>query len=65
MADEASLRVVGSFKSYGDMPPYGSGVEPQRVYQEGYGYLAQSFPDLDYFETCRVVDADPEQDGEL
>ena len=36
-------------------PPPRPGVEPQRVYSEGYGYLASAFPELDYFDTCRVV----------
>ena len=55
LADAASLAVVGSFKSYGDMPPWGQGVEPQRVYNEGYAYLTRTFPSLDYFDTCIVV----------
>jgi len=35
VADAASLKAVGSFFSYGDMPPYGKGVQPQRVKSEG------------------------------
>jgi hypothetical protein len=31
---------------------------------QGYGYLERQFPNLDYFETCRVVD-EAESDEEL
>lgn len=54
--DEASLNEVGGFHSYGDMPPWGSGPEPQKVHSQGYEYLAREFPDLDYFDYCRVLD---------
>ena len=42
---------------YGDMPPWGKGPDPQKIYGEGYGYLAREFPELDYLETCRVVES--------
>merc|ERR1719409_1573187 len=55
LEDEASLSVFGNIKVYGDMPPWGKGPDPQKVYGEGYGYLAREFPELDYLETCVVV----------
>jgi hypothetical protein len=63
LADQASLDVVGRFFSYGDMPPYGKGVEPQKVYSQGYAYLSQNFPNLDYFSKCEIV-ADPPEGGD-
>ena len=63
VADVDSLRVVGSFHSYGDMPPWGSGPDHQRIHQEGYGFLKDAYPDLDYFEGCRVVEKErPQQE---
>jgi cyclophilin family peptidyl-prolyl cis-trans isomerase len=56
VADVDSLRVVGGFKSYGDMPPWGSGPDHARIHEEGYGFLKNSYPDLDYFQGCRVVE---------
>ena len=63
VADVDSLRVVGSFHSYGDMPPWGSGPDHQRIHQEGYGFLKDAYPDLDYFQGCRVVEKErPQQE---
>lgn len=61
VSDAASLAVVGSFFSYGDMPPWGKGPDPNRLNAEGYGYLAAEFPRLDYLAQCRIFDDD---DGE-
>jgi hypothetical protein len=36
------------------MPPWGEGVQPQRIYAEGYDYLKNEFPQLDYIEKCRI-----------
>jgi len=58
------LEVVGSFHSYGDMPPWGKGPEPHKIYEEGgYDtYLAQDFPDLDYMVGCAIVPDDKLRD---
>ena len=41
------------FSSYGDIPPNGSGPHPHEIYKnDGYEYLAEKFPDLDYIEKC-------------
>ncbi|KAL3910738.1 MAG: hypothetical protein SGILL_007573 [Bacillariaceae sp.] len=49
--------VVGAWHSYGDMPPWGKGPDPQKIYPEnGYEYLKQGFPELDYIQTCDIVD---------
>jgi cyclophilin family peptidyl-prolyl cis-trans isomerase len=43
------------FKGYGDIPPFGSGPDQQRVFQYGNAYLRQDFPQLDYILSCRLV----------
>ena len=58
VGDAEGLEIVGDLYSYGDMPPWGSGPESQRIYAEGYEYLAKDFPELDYIDTCRVVPAE-------
>ena len=42
---------------YGDMPPWGTGPDPQRMYDtDGYNqYLPTNYPDLTYIKTCRIV----------
>jgi len=40
--------------SYGDMPPWGRGPDPNRIRAEGRRYLASNFPKLDYWTGCRV-----------
>ena len=48
--------VVGAWHSYGDMPPWGQGPDPQKIYpKDGYEYLKREFPDLDYIESCDIV----------
>ena len=48
---------VARWYSYGDMPPWGSGPESERIYMEdGYQYLAQEYPRLDYVERCLILD---------
>jgi peptidyl-prolyl cis-trans isomerase A (cyclophilin A) len=54
-ADDVT-EVVAQWYSYGDMPPWGEGPDPQLIYPpNGYEYLKRSFPQLDYIETCRIV----------
>lgn len=57
IADPQAVReVLPKFANpYGDMPPWGQGPDPQKVYRpDGYDYLAKKFPELAYFETCTV-----------
>lgn len=43
---------------YGDMPPWGEGPDPQKIYRKGgYAYLERDFPGLAYFTTCAVREA--------
>lgn len=56
LADMASLQEVGRFYSYGDMPPWGQGPAPGKIWQQGYEYLRREFPRISYLDTCRVVD---------
>lgn len=43
---------------YGDMPPWGTGPDPDRIYDlDGYtSYLPENFPNLDYIKRCFIVD---------
>lgn len=44
------------YGDYGDMPPWGNGPDPQRVYQkDGYDYLQSEFPKMDYIQMCQIV----------
>lgn len=57
---------LASWYSYGDMPPWGEGPDPQEIYKEdGYEYLKREFPRMDYIETCVIVEGDDEADVEL
>ena len=50
--------VVAKWHSYGDIPPYGNGPDPQRIYQkDGYEYLKQEFPQMSYIQTCSIIDS--------
>jgi len=45
------------YSGYGDMPPWGEGPASDRIYEaDGYEYLAQNFPNLDYIDRCYIVD---------
>lgn len=56
LIDYVDSSPVSTWYSYGDMPPWGDGVDPRRVYEaDGYEYLRREFPRLDYIEEC-VVD---------
>eukprot|EP00629_Pelagomonadales_sp_RCC1024_P003977 CAMPEP_0119276540 /NCGR_PEP_ID=MMETSP1329-20130426/15608_1 /TAXON_ID=114041 /ORGANISM="Genus nov. species nov., Strain RCC1024" /LENGTH=273 /DNA_ID=CAMNT_0007276973 /DNA_START=110 /DNA_END=928 /DNA_ORIENTATION=- len=53
VADEASVRdVLPRLENpYGDMPPWGGGPDPQKIYKRnGYEYLAREFPKLAYYD---------------
>jgi peptidyl-prolyl cis-trans isomerase A (cyclophilin A) len=41
---------------YGDMPPRGSGPDPQKIQTLGYTYLDREFPRLDSIQTARVIE---------
>lgn len=45
------------YAMYGDMPPWGKGPDPQKMYAEdGYVYLKQEFPEMDYINSCWLVE---------
>eukprot|EP00578_Thalassiosira_sp_NH16_P014189 CAMPEP_0181109366 /NCGR_PEP_ID=MMETSP1071-20121207/18137_1 /TAXON_ID=35127 /ORGANISM="Thalassiosira sp., Strain NH16" /LENGTH=312 /DNA_ID=CAMNT_0023193055 /DNA_START=26 /DNA_END=964 /DNA_ORIENTATION=- len=45
------------YHKYGDMPPWGEGPDSSRIYEvDGYDYLAEEFPKLDYMNRCYIVD---------
>ena len=55
--EEDVVNTVGAWKAYGDMPPWGQGPNPQKIYpQDGYEYLQKEFPELDYIKTCVILD---------
>ena len=43
------------YSSYGDMPPRGSGPDPQQIAVRGNAYLEERFPRLDYIKAARVL----------
>jgi len=56
--------VVAEWYSYGDMPPWGKGPNPQLIYKEdGYDeYLANDFPEMSYIHDCKILDVDVEEE---
>jgi len=58
------LNVVASWHSYGDMEPWGKGPDPQKIYKaDGYEYLEEEFPELDYIRGCAIVPDDDMNDS--
>ena len=56
---------IPRWKAYGDMPPWGSGPDVQRIHStDGYEYLSQEFPELDYIERCVVEEIGSEAEEE-
>lgn len=54
--EEEDLKTVSKWYAYGDMPPWGEGPDPQKIYMEnGYEYLKNEFPDMSYIHTCKIV----------
>jgi peptidyl-prolyl cis-trans isomerase A (cyclophilin A) len=54
-----SLSTVAQWYEYGDMPPWGTGPDPERIYEEdGYEYLKKEFPNLSYIHECRILSSD-------
>lgn len=54
---------VARWFSYGDMPPWGTGPDPGKIYQKsGYQYLEREFPKVDYIETCHIMEEEDDND---
>lgn len=54
--EEEDLNVLSKWYAYGDMPPWGEGPEPQKIYSEnGYEYLKEQFPEMSYIQTCKIL----------
>lgn len=49
--------VVAKWYAYGDMPPWGQGPDPQKIYKrDGYDtYLKTQFPKMSYIQQCQIV----------
>ena len=59
------LAVVAKWFSYGDMPPWGTGPDPQLIYkQNGYEYLAKQFPEMSYIRQCKILPQGESDDDE-
>ena len=53
---DAKSSVLSRIHSYGDMPPWGEGPASDLIYEEeGYQYLKDEFPELDYIDRCYIV----------
>lgn len=60
------LATVQEWHEYGDMPPWGSGPDPQLIYEkDGYDYLKRDFPKLSYIHECRILSIEGAVDEEL
>lgn len=62
--DEENVEnTVANWYAYGDMPPWGSGPDPQEIYKRnGYDvYLKNEFPKMDYIENCIVFDVEGDE----
>jgi peptidyl-prolyl cis-trans isomerase A (cyclophilin A) len=46
------------YKGYGDIHPYGSGPDQQRLYREGNDYIRKSFPEIDFINSCAISSGD-------
>ena len=58
--------VVAKFYSYGDVPPRGDCPSSAHIYQpDGYEYLKREYPQLDYIETCRILERQESGKDEL
>jgi len=56
---------AATWYAYGDMPPWGKGPEVYKLYEkEGYSYLKEKFPKMDYFGKCFVMNDEEEVEEE-
>ena len=54
-ADSMKKTVRQFNTSYGDMPPWGAGPDPQKITRpDGAAYLKAQYPQLDYINSCTV-----------
>mmetsp|Transcript_20089 Transcript_20089/g.19387 ORF Transcript_20089/g.19387 Transcript_20089/m.19387 type:complete len:385 (+) Transcript_20089:170-1324(+) len=44
------------YKGYGDIPPFGKGVDQQKIHNRGNAYVRQDFPKTDFLTSCKVVE---------
>lgn len=54
------------YSEYGDMPPFANGPDSSKIYEaDGYKtYLPKKFPQLDYVDSCYIVDEVGISDGQ-
>lgn len=44
------------YKEYGDIPPFGQGPDQQKIHNKGNGYVRENFPQVDFIQSCRMVE---------
>lgn len=44
------------YKEYGDIPPFGHGPDQQKIHNKGNGYVRENFPEVDFIQSCHIVE---------
>lgn len=50
------------YKGYGEMSVFGSGPDQERVISEGNSYLREFFPEIDYLQSCAIIEEMTDED---
>ena len=58
---EGQSTLDGLYKGYGDIPPFGKGVDQQQIHVQGNKYVRNNFPLTDFIYSCKMVLPDEEQ----
>lgn len=53
---EGQATLDSLYKGYGDIPPFGNGVDQQKIHNRGNAYVRQDFPKTDFLTSCKVVE---------
>jgi len=54
---DVETSVLSRIFAYGDMPPWGEGPSSTRIYEkDGYDYLKEESPSLNYIDECYITD---------
>lgn len=43
------------YKGYGDIPPFGKGVDQQKIHNQGNAYVRRDFPETDFLLSCHMM----------
>ena len=55
---EGQATLDALYKEYGDIPPFGKGPDQQKIQNRGNSYVHESFPLIDYLQSCTVIEED-------